>query len=81
MDAFHGLHLQGVEHFLFRLGDIQSARLSPHPFREDIGTHAFENRGEETVLKLDDDEGIHDVGFPEVALKGHPGSQVTLLAG
>ena len=44
-----------------------------HSPGEDIGTEALENRGEELVFELDDDEGIHDVGFPEVALKGYPG--------
>ena len=51
-----------------------------HSSGEDIGTEALENRGEKSVFELDDDEGIHDVGFPEVTLKGYPGIQVTLLA-
>lgn len=44
-----------------------------HSSGEDIGTEALKNRGEKSVFKLDDDEGIHDVGFPEVALKDYPG--------
>jgi hypothetical protein len=44
-----------------------------HSFGEDIGTEALKNWREELVFELDYDEGIHDVGFPEVTLKGYPG--------
>jgi hypothetical protein len=81
LDAFHRPHLQCLEHLLFRLGGVQSAGLAPHPPGEDIGTQALEDRGEEPVFKLDDEEGIGDVGFPQVALKGEPGRQVTLFVG
>ena len=69
LHAFHGLQFQSLEYFLLSLRDVESAGIALHSSGEDKGMETLENRREESVFKLDDDEGIHDVGLPQVTLK------------